>query len=74
MSLHPAILCDPLTVVNGTTQYSPDTEPPFEFGTVATQECDEGFSLSGSGMRTCGENGTSTVGEWTGQPAACEGK
>ena len=41
---------------------------------MASQECDEGFSLSGSGTRSCGENGTSTVGEWTGEPAACEGK
>ena len=25
-------------------------------------------------MRTCGENGTSTVGQWTGEPTVCEGK
>ena len=74
VSLHTAILCDPLTLGNGTTHYSPDTESPFEFGTVASQECDEGFSLSGSGTRTCGENGISTVGEWTGEPASCAGK
>ena len=41
---------------------------------MATQECDEGFSLSGSGTRTCGKNGTNTVDEWTDEPAACEGK
>ena len=41
--------------------YSPDTEQPFDLGTVASHECDPGFALVGPMSRTCMEDSPGLV-------------
>ncbi len=60
---------------NGTVMYSVDTVAPFEFGTVATLSCDNGFFLDGGDVRVCEDDDQlDTVGVWSESNAACEGK
>ena len=47
-----------------------DTTVPYDFETVATYQCDEGFGLVGYKMRTCVGDGSSS---WSGQPSNCSG-
>ncbi len=57
---------------NGMIVYS--TTPPFNFGTTATYQCNDGYSLaSGDRVRTCTGDGTSTVGQWSGTAPVCSG-
>ena len=71
-----AILCQELApLVNGEISYSPDTEQPFDLGTVAFHECDSGFALVGSENRTCVEDDPGlVVGIFTEGPPTCERK
>ena len=61
-------------LANGTVVYSPDTNFPFEFMTVATYVCDSGFGLIGTETRTCDHDDSSPNGKWTGMAAFCDGK
>ena len=63
-----AISCKPLHLLNGQITYSSED---ISFSTVATLVCDGGYTLSGSENRICGGNGTSTVGEWSGDLTSC---
>ncbi len=54
--------------------YGPDSTNPFNFGTIASYTCDEGFYLtSGSDVRTCGGDGLNTIGSWNGAAPVCLG-
>ena len=52
--------------------YSHGTTNPFDFGTIATFVCDDGFFLDGSMTSTCG--GTASVGLWIESSPICSGK
>ncbi len=60
---------------NGMIIYSSgSTTPPFDYGTTATYQCNNGYSLaSGDRVRTCTSNGTSSVGQWSGTAPVCSG-
>ena len=61
---------------NGMIVYSSgSTTPPFNYGTTATYQCNDGYSLaSGDSVRICSTgDGTSTVGEWSGTAPVCSG-
>ena len=66
-----AILCPSLTAPsNGTVILS---SPTLEFGSTARYVCDTGYGLDGEDMvRTCGGDGTSPDGEWSGAPPICD--
>ena len=68
------ITCSALPGIgNGTIMYSQnDTTVPYDFETIATYQCDEGFDLVGDKMarRTCAGDGSSF---WSGQPPNCSG-
>ena len=66
-----AIFCDALELINGQVSYLNDTGPPFEFNTLASLSCNEGYSLIGSEFTICRGNGNSTVGEWSGNNTFC---
>ena len=71
--LHSAIRCldipDPF---DGQIEFEVDRTAPFDFGTEATYSCNVGFVLSvGSPVRTCGGDGSSNVGEWSGETLTC---
>ena len=71
----PAITCPSLgAFANGQVSYSPDTTAPHNFGTVATFSCNTGFSLSGGSTRTCGGDGSSQNGVWSGSSPVCVGE
>ena len=58
---------------NGQISYSADMTIPFDFGTVATYSCEDGYGLSGGDMAsTCGGDYTSITGVWSGAPPTCE--
>ena len=55
--------------------YSPDTEQPFDLGTVAFHECNSGFALVGTETRTCVvDDPELVVGIFTEGPPTCERK
>ena len=60
---------------NGMIVYSSgSTTPPFNYGTTATYQCNDGYSLaSGDSVRTCTGDGTSTVDQWSGTAPVCSG-
>ena len=67
-----AIICLPLgAITNGQVTYSTF---PHNFGTVATFTCNTGFSLSGDSTRTCGGDGSSQNGVWSGSSPVCVGE
>ena len=76
-SLHSytAITCSSLpNIDNGMILYSSNTTRSYGYGTNATYQCDEGFSLDREGdVRTCVGNGSSSNGTWNGQLQACTG-
>ena len=50
------------------------TPSPYDFGTMATYQCNGGFGLRGGDVtRTCGGDGSSPNGMWSGIPPMCEG-
>ena len=61
---------------NGTISYdtSPDSDGLFLFGTVATVSCLPGFLQSGDPTRTCVGDGSTTAGEFDGDPTTCVGE
>ena len=68
-------MCTELTEpMNGQIDYSTDSVAPFEFGTVATYTCSQGYELDGNPTRTCGGDGTSPNGTWSGSSPACVGQ
>ncbi len=71
-----AIECSMVNALpNGTVMYSVDTVAPFEFDTVATLSCDNGFFLVGDDVRVCEDDDQlDTVGVWSESNATCEGK
>ena len=61
---------------NGMIVYSSGgTTPPFDYGTTATYQCNDGYSLaSGDSVRTCSTgDGMSSVGQWSGTAPVCSG-
>ena len=68
-----AITCRPLSPpTNGGVTYS--TASPFTSGSVATYSCDRGYGLSmGDARSTCGGDGSSPNGVWSGVVPICEG-
>ena len=63
-----AIMCPGLPLlVNGVISYS-DT---LAFGAMATYTCDTGYGLSGDMTRSCGGDGSSTNGVWSGFAPTC---
>ena len=67
-----AITCTSLSPIsNGMISYSRGTTNPFDFGTIATFVCDDGFFLDGSMTSTCG--GTAPVGLWDESSPICSG-
>ena len=56
--------------MDGEISYSPDTEQPFDLGTVALHECNLGFALVGPENRTCVED--NLVGVFTESAPTCE--
>ena len=70
-----AILCDPLGDLLGTTAYDmPIQGGRYPFGTVATYDCGTMAAIvEGPVTRTCGGDGTSTLGSFNGTEPVCEG-
>ena len=63
--------------MDGEISYSPDTEQPFNIGTVALHECNPGFTRVGPETRTCVEDDfalIAVVGIFTGSPPTCQCK
>ncbi len=75
---HAAITCPALLFPNnGSIDFggaSPDENSTYAFNTVATYNCDTGFSLVGDQTRTCTGDGNSTTGAFNGLPTTCKRK
>ena len=71
----PAIKCLALAHPdNGRITYATDRTPNFDYETNATYSCDFSFGLSGGdAIRTCGGDGSSPSGQWSGNAPTCEG-
>ncbi len=70
-----AVTCSSLTApTNGDISYATDTSAPFDFETIVTYRCNNGFGLSsGDRARTC--IGTPLGGGvWSGVAPTCDGK
>ena len=67
----PATLTVP---ANGAIVYASDTSASYNFGTTATYSCISGYSLVGDEVRTCGGDGSITMGVWDLSDPSCEGK
>ncbi len=73
-SLFTAIYCMSLgQIENVLTLYSPDTTEPYDYGTVATHYCNDGFYLIGETMQYCSDNSTGVIGDWNGSYPVCAG-
>ena len=59
---------------NGRVTYSPDVLALFDFGTVATYQCDSGYAISGEDTRTCEGDGRFFMGTWSGVAPTCGSK
>ena len=76
-ALHYTVIrCHTLPAVeNGTVVYSSDSTEPYDYGTIATNQCDSGYELTGGdAVRTCTGDGSSPVGQWNGTAPACLGR
>lgn len=62
-----ALMCDSLPIPdNGRIIYSMDITSPYSYDTVATYICNTGFGINGGNvLRTCGGDGSSSIGTWT---------
>ncbi len=62
-------------IANGVISYSPNSTNPFDYGTIATYLCNEGFYIYSTDllMRSCSGSGT-VQGFWSGQEPQCLGK
>ena len=56
----------------GQINYSTDPTSPYDFGTMATYNCDSGFGLVGGKTQTCSGNSSTVVGFWIGVLPTCE--
>ena len=67
------ISCSALSAVeNGDITYSSDLT--YEYGTIATYQCDSGYELTGGDtVRTCTGDGSNPVGQWNGNAPFCSG-
>ena len=45
-------------------RYTAGTTAPYDYGTIATFSCNDGFALVGSTARTCSGSGQSVKGVW----------
>ena len=64
-----------LAVENGKVTYPSGTTEPYDYGTIATYQCDSGYELTGGDtVRTCTGDGSSTMGQWNGAAPVCTGK
>ena len=74
----PMVRCSPLLLPNNrsiTVDYSTQAENgTYILGTTTTYSCSSGFSLNGTQRRVCVEDNDSTMGEFNGSDATCEGK
>ena len=74
-NLLPAITCPALLFPNnGSIDFggaSPNENSTFAFNTVATYNCDTGFSLVGDQTRMCTGDGNSTAGVFAGSTPTC---
>ena len=72
LSLLAVIICDMLAPINnGSITYS--NTPPYEYDTVATYLCDEGFFLEGDESINCTGDGRSVTGTWGPGTTVCAG-
>ncbi|XP_064384964.1 uncharacterized protein LOC135333878 isoform X2 [Halichondria panicea] len=70
---NPVVCTDLSAIDNGQVMYSPDPSSPYDYGTVATYVCNNGFGLVGGVTRTCSsDGGVSTMGIWDGFAPSCE--
>ncbi len=71
-----AIMCSGLpTPINGVLIYNTDTILPYDFGTVATYQCNLGYGLIvATNTRACNGDSSSTVGVWDGVDPGCNRK
>ena len=60
--------------MNGGVVYASDTSAPYDFGTTATFSCNSEYALIGDEVRTCGGDGSSTMGVWDLDFPSCECK
>ncbi len=70
-----AVICPNLPVPeNGFIVFAVDTSAPYDYLTMATYQCNEGYGLSASGdsVRTC-ILASSGGGGWSGEAPICEG-
>ena len=67
-------MCRSLTApLNGSVTYSSNENDSFPFNSVATYNCDTGFSLVGNSNRTCTGDGSSIIGAFNGVVPTCQG-
>ena len=60
---------------NGVLVYNTDTTLPYDFGTVATYQCNLGYGLIvATNTRVCNGDSSSTVGVWNGVDPGCDRK
>ena len=59
---------------NGRIVFSTEVASMYAFATVATYICDSGFGIEeGTILRTCGGDGLTPNGTWTGTAPSCGG-
>ena len=75
LSFFAVITCSSLAPpTDGVISYSPDGPSPYDYLTVATYGCNNGFGLSsGDSSRQCVSSSVGD-GEWTGSAPLCESK
>ncbi len=61
-------------IENGLTMYSPDRTEPYEYGTMATHHCNDGFYAVGETRQYCRYNSTGVIGDWDGSYPVCTRK
>ena len=60
---------------NGNITYGVDDTPDYDLGTNAIYNCNYGYSLNGTNVRTCVQDDQlDTVGNWSGRMPTCERK
>ena len=74
-----AIQCstDDLLIDNAQITFTTDTTSPYDYNTVATYSCSEGYYLIGQTSRTClgdslSVNGFTDTGVWSGSSPFCQ--
>ena len=76
--LYIAIMCDDIPdPIGGQIHFISDDKAPFMSGTTATYSCDDGSTPIGTvnpivNPRVCMGDGSSNVGQWTGENLVCD--